>query len=191
MSHRNNDNNGPWNNRNSRNNDGGGDGGGRGGGGGGGNYKDRNWGGNNRYGMDNRYNNKERRNYRGYGGRRNYDGRPYRPNAWNNNGGIQDGSYPRYQNNWHQKHPGSNKLGAGLGPEPDPMQQQIPPLMINFDVDSADPPPPQTTQQQRGEVASSGNAPAAATKVGADSTNGSSTEKPATERYNGLNAIGR
>ncbi|XP_065094040.1 uncharacterized protein DDB_G0284459-like isoform X2 [Ochlerotatus camptorhynchus] len=166
MSHRNNDNNGPWNNRNSRNNNNdGGDGVGRGGGGGG-NYKDRNWGGNNRYGPDNRYNNKERRNYRGYGGggRRNYDGRPYRNNTWINNG-MQDGNYTRYQNNWHQKHPG-NKLGV-LGTESDAMQQQIPPLMINFDVESGD-------QQQRVEVVSSGNAAGGADR---DSANGSSMDK--------------
>lgn len=171
MSHRNNDNNGPWNNRNSRNNNDVGEGGGRGGGGGGGgggNYKDRNWGGNNRYGSDNRYNSKERRNFRGYGGggRRNYDGRPYRNNNWGNNG-VQDGNYPRFQNSWHQKHPGNNKLPV-LGTEPGAMQHQIPPLMIDFEREPAG-------QQQRVEMV-----PAGADR---DSANGSSVDKEPSERY--------
>lgn len=166
MSHRNNDNNGPWNNRNSRNINDSGDGPGRGGGGG--NYKDRNWGGNNRYGSDNRYNNKDRRNYRGYGGggRRSYDGRPYRNNAWVNNG-VQDGNYPRYQNNWHQKHSGSNKHGV-IGTEADAMQQQIPPLMINFDVETED--------QQQLEMVPCG--------VERESTNGTSVGKETKESSN-------
>lgn len=148
MSHRNNDN-VPWNNRNPRNNNDGG------GGGGGGNYKAGNWGGNTRYGgPDNRYNNnnKDRRNYRGGygggggGGRRSYeDRRPYRNNSWNNNNGGPDGGYPRYQNSWHQKNGAGTKynMGSQLPQESEVMQQQIPPLMIDFD-DSA----PQGQQNQ-------------------------------------------
>ncbi|KXJ75541.1 hypothetical protein RP20_CCG011505 [Aedes albopictus] len=154
MSHRNNDNNVPWNNRNPRN--GGGDGNYKGGG---------NWAGNNRYGPDNRYNNnnKDRRNnYRGGGGyggggRRNYDDRrPYRNNSWNNNNGAPDGNYPRYQNNWLQKgHPdkGGNKYGMQQLPEPvDMMQQQIPPLMIDFGESV-----PEEPEQSQGKKGPSGS----------------------------------
>lgn len=176
MSHRNNDNNVPWNNRNQRNNNNDGMGGG--------NYK--NWGGgnNNRYGgPDNRYNNsnKDRRNYRGgYGGnRRSYeDRRPYRNNnSWNNNNGAPDGNYPRnYQNNWHQKQPdqnnkGGNKYGPQIQqPEPDIMAQQIPPMMIDF----ADSDPVEEQAPER-SVEASGSNDGAKSK----STNGTTQDKEA------------
>ncbi|XP_055639709.1 titin homolog isoform X2 [Toxorhynchites rutilus septentrionalis] len=148
MSHRNNDNNSPWNNRNSRNNNDSGIGvGGEGSG-----YKG--WSGNSRYNADNRYN-KDRRNYRGgYGGRndrRGYDdrrgGKPYRSGPWSggNNGPIgPDGNYSshaRYHYNRHQKN--SDKTISKYGPANDNAQanprpilqdnvQQIAPSTVNF-----------------------------------------------------------